>query len=91
MGPYSSHQGLPPVTLGGGGAFDIGAEPGSKGMSLRGKGALGGIVGVENGDGSLTSGGYFMKGLLEVEPLHFACCGMSDGAHIERIGGGKLI
>ncbi|XP_041468480.1 baculoviral IAP repeat-containing protein 6-like isoform X2 [Lytechinus variegatus] len=87
VGPYGSHQGLP-VVLGGGGAFDIGAEPGTKGMSLRGKGSLGGIVGVETGDGSLTSGGYFMKGLLEVEPLHFACCGMSDGAHIERIGGG---
>ncbi|XP_072169396.1 dual E2 ubiquitin-conjugating enzyme/E3 ubiquitin-protein ligase BIRC6-like [Diadema setosum] len=85
-GPYGSQQGLP-VSLGSG-IFDIGGDIGSKGAGLRARGSLSGIVGAENGDGSLTSGGYFMKGLLEVEPLHFTCCGMSDGAHIERISGG---
>ena len=87
-GPYGGHQGFPGSYSGG--VFDIGGDPTSKGASLRAKGALSGIVGAENGDGSLTSGGYFMKGLLEVEPLHFVCCGMSDGAHIERISGGML-
>ncbi|XP_022103700.1 LOW QUALITY PROTEIN: baculoviral IAP repeat-containing protein 6-like [Acanthaster planci] len=34
------------------------------------------------------SGTHFMRGLLEVEPLHFVCCSTSDGTHVERVGSG---
>ena len=43
-------------------------------------------------DSSTTSlgGAHFMRGLLEVEPLHFMCCSTSDGTYVERIGAGKI-
>ncbi|XP_033629629.1 baculoviral IAP repeat-containing protein 6-like isoform X3 [Asterias rubens] len=37
---------------------------------------------------SPLSGTHFMRGLLEVEPLHFMCCSTSDGTHVERVGSG---
>ncbi|XP_038074812.1 baculoviral IAP repeat-containing protein 6-like [Patiria miniata] len=37
---------------------------------------------------SPLSGTHFMRGLLEVEPLHFVCCSTSDGTHVERVGSG---
>ena len=40
---------------------------------------------------SPLSGTHFMRGLLEVEPLHFMCCSTSDGTHVERVGSGQFI
>ena len=41
-----------------------------------------------DGNGTPLGGSHFMRGLLEVEPLHFMCCSTSDGTHVERIGAG---
>ncbi|XP_071961824.1 dual E2 ubiquitin-conjugating enzyme/E3 ubiquitin-protein ligase BIRC6-like isoform X2 [Antedon mediterranea] len=41
-----------------------------------------------NGNGELVPapGGVMMKGILEVEPLHFVCCATSDGTQVKKTG-----
>jgi len=34
------------------------------------------------------SASHYMKGLLEVEPLHFTCHATSDGTRVERVDTG---
>lgn len=33
---------------------------------------------------------HYMKGLLEVQPLHFTCHATSDGTKLEKIDSGRL-
>lgn len=35
------------------------------------------------------SASHYMKGLLEVEPLHFTCHSTSDGTRVERVDSGE--
>lgn len=34
---------------------------------------------------------HYMKGLLEVQPLHFTCHATSDGTKLEKMDSGKVL